>query len=47
MSAINIALIAFGCIFGGALLGMLFRVLLPDHHLREDSRDVVKNWAQA
>lgn len=42
MTALNIALIAFGCIFGGALLGMLFRILLPHHHLRDDSRDVVK-----
>jgi membrane-bound ClpP family serine protease len=41
-SALNIALIAFGCIFGGALLGMLLRAVLPGHHLRDDSRDVVK-----
>jgi hypothetical protein len=42
MYSIQIALIAFASIFGGALLGMFIRSLLPDHHMREDTRDVVK-----
>ena len=35
-------LLVFACVFGGALLGMLLRRTLPDHHLGGDSRDVVK-----
>jgi len=35
-------LIAFGCIFGGTLLGMALRNRLPGHHLSSDSKDVVK-----
>jgi hypothetical protein len=34
--------IVFGCIFGGALAGMIVRRLLPEHHLSAESRDVVK-----
>ncbi len=42
MSAILLSLIAFACIFGGALLGLLIRSCLPDHHLSDNVRDVVK-----
>jgi hypothetical protein len=45
MSIVNpttIALIAFVCIFGGVLLGSFFRTLLPEHHLRDASKDAVK-----
>jgi hypothetical protein len=42
MSSLTISLIALACIFGGTLLGMAFRRLLPDHHLSEDTRDSVK-----
>jgi len=42
MSSLEIAGIAFVCIFGGALLGMFLRTVLPDHHLGPDSKDVVK-----
>jgi hypothetical protein len=42
MSSLDIALITAGCIFGGVLLGMLLRRLLPDHHLGNDSKDTVK-----
>src|SRR5262245_19816578 len=42
MSSLEIAGIAFACIFGGALLGMLLRTVLPEHHLSPDSKDVVK-----
>ena len=42
MSANEIAVIVFGCTFGGAMLGMAIAGRLPDHHLSSDSRDVVK-----
>jgi hypothetical protein len=42
MSSIIIGLITFVCVFGGALLGLFLRNILPDHHLREDSKDAVK-----
>jgi len=42
MSSLAIASITFACIFGGALLGMFLRTILPEHHLNPDSKDVVK-----
>ena len=42
MSPIAIATIVFVCVFGGALLGMFLRTVLPEHHLNEASKDVVK-----
>jgi hypothetical protein len=42
MSSLDIAGIAFVCIFGGALLGMFVRTALPENHLSQDSKDVVK-----
>jgi hypothetical protein len=39
---IAIALVVLACVFGGALLGMLLRTVLPEHHLNEASKDVVK-----
>jgi hypothetical protein len=42
MSAMVISGIVFACVFGGALLGMFLRVVLPAHHLSQDSKDVVK-----
>ncbi|MCX5816032.1 MAG: DUF4239 domain-containing protein [Proteobacteria bacterium] len=42
MESLTISLIAFVCIFGGALFGMLLRALLPEHHVNDDSKDVVK-----
>jgi hypothetical protein len=45
VSPISVSLIVFGCIFGGILLGMVLRMLLPEHHVSEDSRDVVKMGA--
>jgi hypothetical protein len=29
-------------VFGGALLGMLLRAVLPEHHQSADSKDVLK-----
>lgn len=37
-----ISWIIFACVFGGALLGMLLRNVLPEHHMNADSKDVVK-----
>jgi hypothetical protein len=37
-----IAWIVFACVFGGAMLGLFLRPVLPKHHLSADSRDVVK-----
>src|SRR5262245_34756836 len=42
MGYLQIAGIAFACIFSGALLGMLLRTVLPEHHLSAESKDVVK-----
>lgn len=42
MSSISMSLIAFVFIFGGAIVGMLLRRSPPDHHVRDDSRDVIK-----
>ena len=42
MSALAISSVAFACIFGGTLLGMLLRTILPGHHVSGDSQDAVK-----
>ncbi|MBV8198500.1 MAG: hypothetical protein JO263_10220 [Candidatus Eremiobacteraeota bacterium] len=42
MNAIEIALIVFMCLFGGALLGMQLRRVLPEHHLQDDSKHVLE-----
>jgi hypothetical protein len=42
LSSLTIGLISAACIFGGALLGLLFQGLLPQPHLRDNSKDTVK-----
>ena len=42
MSPMAISWIVFGCVFGGAMLGMLLRSVVPEHHLSADSKEVVK-----
>ena len=42
MSSITASLIVFLCAFGGALLGVYVRRLLPEEHLSSESKDVVK-----
>jgi len=42
MSSLAISGIVFGCILVGVLLGMIFRALLPTHHLSAESKDIVK-----
>src|ERR1700730_3773198 len=41
MSPVTISLIVCACVFGGALLGMLLRRVLPEHHLSADSKNTV------
>lgn len=42
MNSTIVALVSVGCIFGGTLLGLALRRMLPAHHLSEDSKDAVK-----
>jgi len=42
LSAFGAAAIVFAAVFGGAVLGMLLRGVLPAHHLNDESRDVVR-----
>jgi hypothetical protein len=42
MSSIAISFIVFACVFGAALVGMLLRTSLPQHHLIADSKEIVK-----
>src|SRR5450631_961594 len=42
MGSSTISLISVACIFGGALLGMALRTLMPQHHLKDESRDTIK-----
>lgn len=42
MTSLSIAAVVFACAFGGAILGIILRTLLPEHHLNSDSKDVVK-----
>ncbi len=36
------SVVVFGCVFAGAILGMMLRTILPEHHLNADTKDVVK-----
>jgi hypothetical protein len=42
VSPIATSSIVFAIVFGGALAGMYLRVVLPQHYLSDDSKDVVK-----
>jgi hypothetical protein len=42
MTSVTIGLIMFGCLFGGAFLGMFLRSVLPKDHLSSQATDVVK-----
>ncbi len=42
MGSLAISLIALGCVFGAALLGMFLRPRLPDKYMASDSKDVVR-----
>lgn len=42
MSALATGSIVFICVFGGALLGMFLRSILPEQHVSAESKDAVK-----
>jgi hypothetical protein len=42
MNSIEFASITFAFAFGGAMLGMVLRTAMPDHHRNSDSKDAVK-----
>lgn len=42
MSPMATSWIVLACVFGGALLGMLLRVVLPEHHQSTDSKHVLE-----
>ena len=42
MSSTTISLIVFACVFGGALLGIFLHAVLPQNHLTNESKDIVK-----
>ncbi len=42
MNSTVIALVSIACIFGGTLVGLAIRRILPADHLSEESRDAVK-----
>lgn len=42
MNSILIGLVSAGCIFAGALLGMVLQRRLPGHHLSKEMQDLVK-----
>ncbi|HZY97416.1 MAG TPA: hypothetical protein VFE35_09955 [Candidatus Cybelea sp.] len=42
MSSLEIALLAFACLFGGALLGMWLRRALPGHHMSDESTKLLQ-----
>src|SRR2546430_12499922 len=42
ISSLTIGLISAGYIIGRALFGLLLHGLLPEHHLRDTSKDTVK-----
>ena len=42
MSSVAISLVAFACIFGGTLVGMFVRNILPEYHVNDESKDAVK-----
>lgn len=42
MSSLAVAAVALVCVFGGALAGLYLKTHLPGHHLKDDSKDIVK-----
>ena len=42
MNSILISLIIFAGVFGGALLGLFLRTVLPGHHLSDEAKEAVK-----
>jgi hypothetical protein len=42
MASLQVAAIIFCCLFGGALVGMGLRAVIPRHHLDTDTKDLIK-----
>src|SRR5215510_11217123 len=42
MSSLAISGIVFGCIMGGAIIGMILRAFLPEQHWSAETKDLVK-----
>lgn len=42
MNTISSSAVIFACLFGAALIGMMLRKILPEHHLSSDTKDTVK-----
>jgi hypothetical protein len=42
MNAFAIAVVVLACVFGGTLAGLYLKSFLPGHHLKDDSKDIVK-----
>jgi hypothetical protein len=42
MNPVSIGSVVFACVFGGLLLGMVLRSVLPEHHLSTESKEVIK-----
>ena len=42
MSPILVAVLVFGCTFGGSVVGLFLRVKLPEHHRDDGSKEVLK-----
>jgi hypothetical protein len=43
MTTVATALVVFGCVFGGALLGMALRNLLPETHRSTESKELIRS----
>lgn len=41
MESMMIGVIAFACAFGGAVAGLLLRMVLPEHHLSKESKEAI------
>ena len=42
MDSLTISLLVFAGVFGGALIGILLHAILPEHHLSNETKDIVK-----
>ena len=43
MTPVATAIIVFACVFGGAILGMALRSLLPEHHRSTESKELIRS----
>jgi hypothetical protein len=42
LNSITVAAVVFACAFGGAMVGMFLQRVLPQSHLRQESKDVIR-----